>query len=95
MTLPLLQLMERLDIGARADLTAEILGQRPIQPGLHFKQMQDLGIFSSVTAEVFAEVDAASGALQDWPDEAPTPLLLGLCDVLRGQVAALRPQNGV
>ena len=91
LTLPLLQLMERLGPGERTELTAEILGQRPVQTALHFRQMQDLGIFGSVADAVTAEVDAATAALQEWPDEAPTTLLLGLCDVLRGQVAALRP----
>lgn len=91
LTLPLFLLMERLPAPARDELTAEILGQRPVQPALHFQQMRDLGIFGAVTEAVMAEVKTATTALQEWPHEAPTPLLLGLGDVLRAQVAALRP----
>jgi octaprenyl-diphosphate synthase len=93
LTLPLLFLMERLPAGERAGLTGEILGQMPVQPALRLQQMGELGIFGDVASAVKAEVDAATAALQAWPDEAPTPLLLGLCDVLRGQVAALRPAS--
>jgi octaprenyl-diphosphate synthase len=91
LTLPLLFLMERLPASGRAELTGEILGQRPVQPALRLQQMGEHGIFGEVAAAVKAEVDAATAALQEWPDEAPTALLLGLCEVLRGQVAALRP----
>jgi octaprenyl-diphosphate synthase len=91
LTLPLLMLMDRLPPAGRAELTAEILGQKPVQLALHFGQMVDLGIFEAVTEAVMKEVDAATQALQPWPEEGPTKLLLGLCDVLRGQVAALRP----
>jgi octaprenyl-diphosphate synthase len=91
LTLPLLLLMERLPPAQRDELTAEIVGQRPVQPGLHFQQMRALGIFGAVTDAVTAEINAATGVLQEWPDEAPTPLLSGLCDVLRGQVAGLQP----
>ena len=55
--------------------------------------MGELGVFGDVASAVKAEVDAATAALQEWPEEAPTPLLLGLCDVLRAQVAALRPAS--
>jgi octaprenyl-diphosphate synthase len=54
--------------------------------------MRELGVFAVVAESVQAEIDAARGALQEWPDHAPTPLLLGLCDVLRTQVAVLRPR---
>jgi octaprenyl-diphosphate synthase len=91
LTLPLLFLMERLAAGERAELTGEILGQKPVQPALRLRQMGEHGIFGAVAQAVQAEVDAATAALQEWPDEAPTSLLLGLCGVLRAQVAALRP----
>ena len=93
LTLPLLFLMERLPAGERAELTGEIMGQRAVQPALRLQQMGELGIFGDVAAAVKAEVDAATAALQEWPDEAPTVLLLGLCEVLRNQVAALRPAS--
>jgi octaprenyl-diphosphate synthase len=91
LTLPLLFLMERLPAAERALLTVEILGQSPVQPALRLRQMGDYGIFNAVAEAVQAEVDAATAALKEWPDEAPTALLLGLCGVLRSQVAALRP----
>jgi len=91
LTLPLLFLLERLPAGDRAALTGEILGSQPVQPALRLRQMGELGIFGDVAAAVKTEVEAAAAALQEWPDEAPTTLLLGLCDVLRSQVAALRP----
>ena len=90
LTLPLLALIERLPAGARADLGAEILGSRPPQLSLHLRQMGELGIFGLVAASVHAELGAAAAALQEWPGEPPTPLLLGLCDVLRAQVSALQ-----
>lgn len=91
LTLPLLFLLERLTPGERAELTDEILGQRPVQPALRLQQMAQLGIFGAVAGAVQAEVNAATAALREWSGEAPTPLLLGLCDVLREQVASLRP----
>jgi octaprenyl-diphosphate synthase len=72
-------------------LTGEILGQRPVQPALRLQQMGRLGIFGAVAQAVKTEVDTAAAALAEWPGEAPTPLLLGLCEVLRAQVAALQP----
>ena len=91
LTLPLLFLMERLPAGERAGLTGEILGAQPVQPALRLRQMGELGIFGDVASAVIAEVETATAALQEWPGEAPTALLLGLCEVLRTQVAALRP----
>ena len=83
--------MERLTAADRDELTGEILGRRPVQPALRLRQMSELGIFGAVAQAVKTEGDAATAALQEWPGEAPTLLLLGLCDVLRAQVAALRP----
>jgi len=55
--------------------------------------MRELGVFAAVSQAVEAEIAAAIGALRDWPDDAPTPLLLGLCDVLQAQVASVRPSG--
>ncbi len=92
LTLPLLTLLDRLPPGDRAELTAEITGERPSQLALRLQQMRELGVFAVVAESVQSEITAASGALQEWPSHAPTPLLLGLCEVLRTQVAALRPR---
>lgn len=91
LTLPLLVLMERLPADARAELTAEILGERPSQLALHLRQMDELDVFGAVAAAVQAEIAAAQAALAPHAAELPAPLLLGLCDVLQTQVAALRP----
>ncbi|MBS0661793.1 MAG: polyprenyl synthetase family protein [Verrucomicrobia bacterium] len=91
LTLPLFLLLDRLPAPARDELVAEITGQRPVQTGLHFQQMRELGIFDGVASAVMAEVKLATDALQPWPNEPPTPLLRSLGDVLQAQVAALRP----
>ena len=91
LTLPLLVLIERLPPGERAVLNAELAGEQSPQLALRLLQMRELGVFEVVAAAVQAEIDTATAALEVWPAEAPTPLLLGLCDVLQNQVAALRP----
>ncbi|HYD83703.1 MAG TPA: polyprenyl synthetase family protein, partial [Opitutus sp.] len=68
--------------------------ERPAQLSLRLAQMNELGVFEAVHDAVQAEIGAACAALQEWPGEPPTPLLLSLCDVLRGQLAALRPARG-
>jgi octaprenyl-diphosphate synthase len=91
LTLPLLALLERLPADERATLVEEVTGQRPPQLALRLAQMRDLEIFSVVADAVQAEISAANAALRPWPGQAPTPLLLGLCEVLQKQVALLRP----
>ncbi len=93
LTLPLIALMEQLPLGARPLLVEEILGQRPVQLSLRLNEMKQLGVFDIVAAAVHSEISAATAALADWPDEPPTPLLLGLCDLLRTQVTALEPRR--
>lgn len=90
LTLPLLALMERLPANEAAALSAEITGQRPPQLTLRLRQMEQLDVFSAVAESVETEVEAAVAALASWRAQAPTPLLLGLCDVLRAQVAGLQ-----
>ena len=91
LTLPLLALMDRLPAAERTELTAEVTGSRPPQLARRLAQMRDLEIFPFVAAAVQEEVAAARAALSPWPGQAPTPLLLGLCEVLEKQVASLRP----
>ena len=93
MTLPLLALLERLPAAERADLTAEVTGTHLPRPELRLRQMRELGIFAVVAGAVEMEIAAAIAALQEWQGHAPTPLLLGLGDVLRTQVAALQPRG--
>jgi octaprenyl-diphosphate synthase len=94
LTLPLIFLMERLRPEERLDLTAEILGQHPAQLALRLQQMNELGVFGAVASSVEGEIASAKKALDGWPEELPTPLLLGLCTVLESQVASLLPRTG-
>jgi octaprenyl-diphosphate synthase len=89
MTLPLFLLMERLPSADRAALAEEISGGHPPRLRMRVAQMRDHGIFEAVSKGVEAELDAATAALRDWGAAAPTPLLLDLVDVLRGQLSAL------
>lgn len=91
LTLPLIDLLERLPAADRAELTAEVLGQRPPQLALRLQQMNELGVFAAVAEAVNREIAAASAALRPWASEPPTPLLQGLCDVLRNQLMGLQP----
>ena len=93
-TLPLQELMDRLPAAERQALNDEICGRQPVRMELRLRQMQDSGVFETVAAAVEAEIAAATAALAPWPNEAPTPLLLGLGEVLRGQVAGLRMKAG-
>lgn len=93
LTLPLLVLMERLPAAQASALAAEITGQRPPQLALRLQQMTDFGVFEIVAEAVQAEIAAARAALRSWPDLAPSPLLLGLCDVLETQVAGLQRRS--
>lgn len=91
LTLPLIALAERLAPEARAELKAEIVGERAPQLALRLQQMNEFGVFGIVADAVQAELDAAARALQDWSGEPPTRLLLSLRDLLQTQVGALRP----
>jgi octaprenyl-diphosphate synthase len=95
LTLPLLELLERLPADEAAALRAEIVGERPPQFALRLRQMRELAIFPVIAEAVQAEVTAATAALCEWPGHPPTPLLLRLCDVLQAQVAGLRPAGAV
>jgi len=91
LTLPLLALLERLPAGEAAALAGEIVGERPPQLALRLRQMGELGVFAEVASAVQAEIVAAGDALQPWSHLPPTALLMGLCGVLREQVAGLQP----
>ncbi|HWA08962.1 MAG TPA: polyprenyl synthetase family protein [Opitutaceae bacterium] len=90
LTLPLLVLLERLGPAERTVLLEEIAGSRPPQLSLHLREMAAHDVFPAVAEAVQREVAEAAAALAPWPQLAASPLLLSLCDVLRGQVTALR-----
>lgn len=90
LTLPLLVLLERLPAADAATLAREIAGKSPPQLAVRMRQMQELDVLSAVAGTVQGELAAATDALQAWSALAPHALLLGLCDILRAQVAGLR-----
>jgi octaprenyl-diphosphate synthase len=94
LTLPLLVLLERLPAAEAARLAAEIAGLQPPQLARRLEQMEELDVFGEVAGAVQVEIAAACSALQPWADLPPTPLLLGLGEVLRAQVAGLRRVPG-
>jgi octaprenyl-diphosphate synthase len=92
LTLPLFALMERLQPSEREALKREIEGRGPAQLALRLRQMNELGVFASVAEAVGAELASARAALSPAFDlRPPTPLLLGLVELLTFQVAALEP----
>jgi hypothetical protein len=61
---------------------------------VRLRQMAEYDVFPTVTAAVHDEIATAKTALSRWPGEAPTPLLLQLCEVLEAQVAGLQIKSG-
>ena len=90
LTLPLLVLLERLPGKDATVLRGEIAGERPPQLAFWLQQMTELGVDRAVVDAVQSEIDLATAALRPWRNQGPTPLLLGLCDVLQAQVAGLQ-----
>ena len=90
LTLPLLELLERLPADEADALRAEIVGERPPQFALRLRQMRELAICPVIAEAVQAEVTAGTAALREWSGHPPTPLLLRLSDVLQAQVAGLQ-----
>jgi len=90
-TLPLIELAKRLPTDAdRAALLDEIQKKRPPQPALRIGQMEQLGVFATVSEAIHAELRAAEAALAPHATLPPVPLLLRLRGVLHDQVQALR-----
>lgn len=94
LTLPLLSLLDRLGGSDRADLVAEISGERGPQPVERARQMRELGVATAVAEAVHREIDAARAALGDHGSQPPVPLLLRLCDGLADQLASIAPSEG-
>ena len=90
-TLPLFVLLDRLPAAERSDLAAEIRGELPPQLALHLRQMHAHGVFPAVAEAIDAELAHATAALAPWTSQPAAPLLLQLCEGLRGQVRSLQP----
>ena len=95
LTLPLIELMERLPAGEQAALADEIRGQRPPDLPRRLAQMAETGVFEIVAEAVEAELRMAEQALVAHADLEPVPLLLRLCEVLRSQVQGLQTGRGI
>jgi len=89
-TLPLLVLLEKLPEAERHTLTEEICGRQPGEIARRLSQMSEYNIFETVSEAVCSEIESAEEAIAGWPQEAPTPLLAQLCEVLRAQIASLK-----
>lgn len=90
LTLPLFALRDKLPPEERAVLVDELEGRRAPDLERRISQMRELGVFDAVLAELQACLSGAEEALAEFGDKAPSPLLLELCDVLRGQTGSLR-----
>lgn len=91
LTLPLLALRDRLPPSDRDALAEEIAGRREPDPAARLQQMHDLGVFAAVESELNHCLTAAESALAAQNAQPPTAQLRALADMLRGQVAAVRP----
>jgi len=90
-TLPLFFLEESLPASERAELQAEIQGQRPPQLTLRLQQMRTAGVYARVAAEIERELSSAQAALASVADPGKSLSQLGeLSDVLRDQVKKLQ-----
>jgi octaprenyl-diphosphate synthase len=90
LTLPLLELAERLTPEERTRLEAEIKGDRQADAAVRIQQMRELGVFPAVAAAVQEEIRQAGEAVAPHAGVPPTAGLLRLSEVLRAQVEALR-----
>jgi octaprenyl-diphosphate synthase len=90
LTLPLFVLREKLSGAERTKLEAELEGREPARLALWLGQMEKLGVFDEVVAEIEGELVRAEAALAAHGDLAPVAHLAALAEVLRAQVAALR-----
>ncbi|PTY06457.1 polyprenyl synthetase [Opitutaceae bacterium EW11] len=91
LTLPLFALSARLPEPSRVQLFEEIQGRRPPDFAERLGQMKELGVFQIVEAEIGQELAVGEAELALHAGEPPTARLLRLTDVLRGQVARLKP----
>lgn len=89
-TLPLLMLMDRLPAADRERLSDELAGTRKPDINARLAQMESLGIFDQVRAEIEAELTKAEEALSPFAAQMRTGPLLELCQTLRAQVSGLR-----
>lgn len=89
LTLPLMILLERLSASDRAALLVALRDGGTTGLAASSRQMRELGIPAAVVSEINTELEAARSALAPWEGRAPAKMLIPLCELLSGQVAAL------
>lgn len=90
LTLPLIELRERLEPAERDALEAELQGRAEPRLERRLTQMRELGVFEAVAAEIERELARAEAALAPHAALPATAHLADLPHVLRSQVASLR-----
>lgn len=90
LTLPLFVLREKLSAVERAELEAELEGRVPARFALRLAQMDGMGVFDQVAAEIEFELEKGLAALSAYSGHSPVEHLSALASVLRAQVAVLR-----
>jgi octaprenyl-diphosphate synthase len=91
LTLPLMLLLERVPVAERADIIGALREGR--SPGLAAskQRMNELGIAEAVMQAIDDELAVALTGLEPHATLPPVPLMRQLADMLKSQVAALRP----
>ena len=90
LTLPLMLLLERVPAAERATILSALRGGQPLGLAASQQRLREMGIAQEVVRSVEEELAAATGALRDFRQLAPVPLMLQLGEMLKGQVAALQ-----
>lgn len=91
LTLPLLVLLDRLDVEEQRELREEVRGEREPRATHWLLRMRDLGVHGAVVEAIDAELRQGASRLAPWA-ELPASAPLGqLGDVLRHQVGSLAP----
>lgn len=90
LTLPLLELMDRLPADERETLKEEILGHRRPDLALRLQQMADTGVFEAVAEAIETQLKLAEAALAAHGAAEPVAQLRRLGEVLRAQVHGLQ-----
>lgn len=89
LTLPLMLLLDRVPVEERERLVSALRQGGPPALEASSKRMRELGIANSIINDINTELATARKALEPYCDSVQTPLLVPLCDLLAGQVAAL------
>src|SRR5258708_1601703 len=90
LTLPLMLLLDRVEAKERAAIVAALRGGQPIGLAASKQRMQELGIAAGGVRAIDDELAGVTPGLAPPPRLARVPVMLQLCAMLQGQVAALQ-----